>query len=1066
VRRFLLLRVLSDAAPSAYADLRAKVDDYWDRARQQGDQSMDHALRPRDHRLARRPSRNLGSPQMARVLLALLAAALLLPAAARADVALPAGFSESAPWSRLDDPTALRFAPDGHVYVTGKGGLVYQFDGVSDPTPAIYADLRTKVHHGWDRGMLGLAVDSQSRVFVSYTYDKAPGDALVPRWNDGCPDPPGFLTEGCTVMGRLSRLDADGTEHVLLEDFCNQFPSHSIGTLQFGPDGMLYMGAGDGAHYDRADYGQSGIPVDPCSDSPGVAQTPPGANGGGLRAQSFRGTDPQIDSLDGTIMRLNPDTGAAALGNPAGGSPDPRRQRIVAYGFRNPFRFTFRPGTTEIWAGDVGWAAWEEIDRIPDATRVRNYGWPCWEGNVHQDSYDALNLDLCTSLYGDASAIGPYYTYRHGLSLGAGDTCKVGVNSSLSGIAFYTGAMFPPAYRDALFFADYSRTCIWVMRKGANGLPDPSTLQTFASGSFPVDLQVGPDGALYYPDIATGSIRRIAYDEPVATIAASGSGRTFRFEGSGGVTYAWDLDGDGAYDDSTQQNPSFTYAHDGPVTVRLRVTDARGASGFASKAIQVGTPPDVRIDAPAAGTTWSVGDAIAFAGTGPNLRWDLVIHHCARADPESCHVHHVQDFTGASGSFVAPDHEYPSYLELTATATDANGLTSSTSRRLNPKTAEVTMASSPPGLRLSFVSEVVAAPFTRTVISCSATTVTAPSPQSLGAATYAFGGWNDGFAQTREVRAPSSGSATYTASFAGVADTLLAGTQAVGPNVSSAWPGGGEAYRTTATATGPALALRLRLDQDSTATRLVMGLYTEADADASALLGTGTLANPVAGAWNEVRLDAPVQLVAGRRYWIALLNPFDGVGVLRWRDQVPGTPDYERTSQSKQLTALPAVWATQFAYPTGGPASAGAVGRPASAPLGGPVSAPACVKPQPAPEPTTVPAPAPTPQPKPNAKPLPRLTAPSRLTRRAGKVAISLTCPPVATCRFTVKLGARSASKTVKAGKRATVKLKAPKARRAKLTITRRVGTKTDRVTRYALISGRAGAASRATKAA
>lgn len=1005
---------------------------------------------------------------MYRVPLALLVALLLLPAAARADTTLPAGFAESTVWSHLDDPTAIRFAPDGHVYVTGKGGLVYQFDGLHDTTPTIFADLRTNVHHGWDRGLLGLAVDNQSRVYVSYTYDKEPGKALVPRWNDGCPDPPGFLTDGCTVMGRLSRLDPDGTEHVLLEDFCNQFPSHSIGTLQFGPDGMLYMGAGDGAHYDRADYGQSGDPVDPCSDSPGTPQAPPDANGGSLRAQSFRLDDPQIDSLDGTILRLNPQTGEAALGNPAYGNPDSKRQRILAYGFRNPFRFTFRPGTSEIWAGDVGWAAWEEIDRIhADASTVENYGWPCMEGPNRQDSYEALNLSACTSIYnGEDATVEPFYAMKHSQHVVSGDACGIG-SSSLSGIAFNDRDNFPPAYKNALFFTDYSRMCTWVMGADANGLPDPATLAVFETGTFAVDLQFGPDGALYYPDIVDQSIKRVAYDEPVATISATRDGRTVRFQGSGGNSYAWDF-GDGAT--STQPNPTHTYAHDGPYTVRLRVTDARGATGSASKEIQIGTPPQVHIDTPAAGTTWSVGDTIAFSGSGPSLRWGLDIHHCSRTDPNACHIHHVQDFSGTSGSFVAPDHEYPSYLELTATATDANGLTTTTSVRLNPKTAGVTMASSPPGLRLSFADEAMAAPFTRTVISCSATTVTAASPQSLGAATYLFGGWGDGFAQTREVRAPYSGAATYTATFTQAADQVLAGTETVGPGVSTAFAGGGEAYRTSATVSGPALAVRLYLDASSEADKFVMGIYNDADGDASALLGTGTSSALHAG-WNEVRLGSPVQLVAGRRYWIALLNPLDSGGKLVWRDRA-GAADYERTSQSKQLTALPALWATNFLYTDGGPASAVAVGRPTAAPLGGRTNAPACEKPQaaPAPAPTVTPVPTPfatpTPTPKPKPKPLPRLTAPSRLTRRAGKVSVSLTCPPVATCRFTVKLGARSMTKSVKPGKRATVKLKAPKARRAKLTITRRVGAKTDRVSRYALISGRAGSVSRATKAA
>ena len=70
-------------------------------------------------------------------------------------------------------------------------------------------------------------------------------------------------------------------------------------------------------------------------------------------------------SLDGAILRVNPDTGEAAAGNPAIGNPNPARRRIVAYGFRNPFRFAFRPGTGEIWSGDVGWNTHEEINRRP-----------------------------------------------------------------------------------------------------------------------------------------------------------------------------------------------------------------------------------------------------------------------------------------------------------------------------------------------------------------------------------------------------------------------------------------------------------------------------------------------------------------------------------------------------------------------------------------------------------------------------------------------------------------------------------------------------------------------------
>src|SRR5262249_13696556 len=152
------------------------------------------------------------------------------------------------------------------------------------------------------------------------------------------------------------------------------FPSHSIGDLAFGPDGDLYVSAGEGANFDNPDWGQfggdlSGTPTqkNPCGDPPagaGGTETPPSAPGGALRAQSPR-RDGGPALLNGALLRLNPTTGAGAAGNPNAGSSDANRRRIVAYGFRNPFRFAFRPNTSDLWLGDVGWNDWEEIERIP-----------------------------------------------------------------------------------------------------------------------------------------------------------------------------------------------------------------------------------------------------------------------------------------------------------------------------------------------------------------------------------------------------------------------------------------------------------------------------------------------------------------------------------------------------------------------------------------------------------------------------------------------------------------------------------------------------------------------------
>ena len=160
--------------------------------------------------------------------------------------ALPPGFTETTVWSGLGKPTAVRFAPDGRVFVASKSGIINVFDSLDDTTPTQFADLRTRVHDYWDRGLLGLALDpgftsGRPYVYVLYAYDKAPNSAQQPRWGDACPTPPGPTDDGCVITGRLSRLDAAGAETVLIEDFCQQYPSHSVGTIDFGPDGMLYV---------------------------------------------------------------------------------------------------------------------------------------------------------------------------------------------------------------------------------------------------------------------------------------------------------------------------------------------------------------------------------------------------------------------------------------------------------------------------------------------------------------------------------------------------------------------------------------------------------------------------------------------------------------------------------------------------------------------------------------------------------------------------------------------------------------------------------------------------------
>ena len=118
----------------------------------------------------------------------------------------------------------------------------------------------------------------------------------------------------------------------------------------------------------------------------------------------------------------------------------------------------------------------------------------------------------------------------------------------------------------------------------------------------------------------------------------------------------------------------------------------------------------------------------------------------------------------ASGSFTAPDHEYPSYLELRLTATDSGGLTGTRTLRLDPRTVVLTFQSTPGGLRLAVNGSQATATFTRTVIIGSTNTISAVSPQTKGKKTYSFISWSDGGAQTHVITAPAAAT-TYTARF-------------------------------------------------------------------------------------------------------------------------------------------------------------------------------------------------------------------------------------------------------------------------------------------------------------
>jgi glucose/arabinose dehydrogenase len=454
------------------------------------------------------------------VLLALaLACAVAAPATG---TGLPPGFSDHVVHGGLNEPTAVAVGSDGTTFVAERQGTIQRYDGPGDRSPTQVADLTTEVMSYSQRGLLAMALDPdyprKPYLYVGYTYD-APLGGTAPTYgtagvrDDPClpGDPDPTFEDGCLVSSHVSRLTLDRkdrmrSEQVLVADWCQQYTSHSIGSLAFDDSGALLASGGEGAYYEGTDVGRQGDPANRCDDPPG--------EGGALRAQDVLAGDDPV-SLDGSVIRIDPATGAAAPGNGEaglGGEP-----RITSYGMRNPFRFTIRPGTDELWIGDVGWGRYEEID-MARIGWPKDFGWPCYEGNDVNPDYQAENAGICNSLYESPGlASPPWYSYAHDAPAVPGDPCSTAAGA-ISGIAFDTSDDFPPPYDGALFFADYTRNCIWSFLPGREGMPKVRTAHVFETdSSTPVQLVSAADG-LYYPDLFYGTVRRITYDEPTAEV--------------------------------------------------------------------------------------------------------------------------------------------------------------------------------------------------------------------------------------------------------------------------------------------------------------------------------------------------------------------------------------------------------------------------------------------------------------------------------------------------------------------------------------------------------------------
>ena len=597
---------------------------------------------------------------------------------------------------------AVRFSSAGSMFVAERAGVVKAYDTVGDAEPTEVIDISADVSNMWDRGLTGLAVDpgfhdGRRFLYVLYSYDAPPG-GVAPAWPDECASE-GFGNNGvCGITtGRLERieLDADNvatSRTTLVHDWCQQFGGHGVGDLQFGPDGSLYAGSGDTANFSEVDWGQFG--GNPCGDPP--------MEGGMLRAQDARTTaDPT--SLHGAIIRVDPDTGEAWPTNPWAGDPDPNRARIVAFGFRNPYRFTVDELNGQMVVGDVGWNGYEEVNRFSlEPAEPTNHGWPCFEGRRREPSVDAASLPMCDSL-AEADVTMPELAYPYDRELTP--YCVAG-GSSVTGLAVSDNGTYPSPFNDGLFLADYSRRCIVFFPRSGSGI-DYDNPVALAYGGYPVDLQVGPNGNLFYVDIAEGTVNEVRStgdnQVPTAVVTADpGSGElplTVRFDASGStdpdpdsvLSYEWDLNDDGRFEDAFSAAPQFTFFSAGEHRVRVRVSDSLGASDVASVTVSAGnTAPTATLDLPAAGT-YQPGDIVAYAGSATDaedgvigdegLSWDFTIHHCPSG--EECHTHALGVISGtSSGQIEMPAHP-DAFLRVTLTATDSLGATGTAVRDID-----------------------------------------------------------------------------------------------------------------------------------------------------------------------------------------------------------------------------------------------------------------------------------------------------------------------------------------------------------------------------------------------
>ena len=327
--------------------------------------------------------------------------------------------------AHFNAPVYVTTAPGepGSLYVVEQAGVVRVLTG-GRVRPAAFLDIRSRVLSGGEQGLLSIAFDPKyqrtHRFYVDYTDRN--GDTHVVQ----------YRSNGTrAILSSAKQL-------MFVRDFAS---NHNGGQLQFGPDGLLYWGNGDG--------GGAGDPHH---------------NGQSL-ARPFA-----------KIERLNVD----APGRP--------QWKLVAYGLRNPWRFSFDRANGDLYIADVGQGDWEEIDYLPRGTRgIANFGWNRYEGTHLYDS--------STQLLGGGAYRAPVAEYSH-----ADGSCSV------TGGYVYRGARIPSAV-GRYFYGDYCSGKIWSFRL-AHGRATDVQQEPFSVGGLSSFAQ-DASGELYLMSVTSGDLDRL-----------------------------------------------------------------------------------------------------------------------------------------------------------------------------------------------------------------------------------------------------------------------------------------------------------------------------------------------------------------------------------------------------------------------------------------------------------------------------------------------------------------------------------------------------------------------------